>query len=204
MQAASEQEREYVARYGQKAYQMGSGNQIANMPQPLTPGHTSTLRIKALPEQELTAPGKGLFVTQYVRSLGGTHSDACFACSCYGTCHVHSFESARQPLQPCWVSCLYKALILLLCLQDVAGPWGACYLSLGILSARPSLQTVREIMLSPAGECSLMCVCLKAANLLAGMSPTICQGCHQSDVVQSHVTLRNFASQLHPCRKDHP
>lgn len=53
----SEHERDYVARYGQKAYRMGSGNQMASMPQPLTPGHTSTLKIKALPEQDMPAPG---------------------------------------------------------------------------------------------------------------------------------------------------
>ena len=52
----SEHERDYVARYGQKAYKMGSGNQMASMPQPLTPGHTSTLKIKALPEQDMPAP----------------------------------------------------------------------------------------------------------------------------------------------------
>lgn len=54
----SEHERDYVARYGQKAYKMGSGNQMASMPEPLTPGHTSTLKIKALPEQDMPSPGK--------------------------------------------------------------------------------------------------------------------------------------------------
>ena len=56
----SEHERDYVARYGQKAYKMGSGNQMASMPEPLTPGHTLTLRIKALPEQDMPSPGKSL------------------------------------------------------------------------------------------------------------------------------------------------
>ena len=50
-------ERDYVARYGQKAYRTGSGNEMGSMPQPLTPGHTDTVRIKALTDHEAPAPG---------------------------------------------------------------------------------------------------------------------------------------------------
>ena len=50
-------ERDYVARYGQKAYRTHSGTQAGSMPQPLTPGHTSVVKIKALTEQEAAAPG---------------------------------------------------------------------------------------------------------------------------------------------------
>ncbi|KAL0032302.1 hypothetical protein WJX79_003663 [Trebouxia sp. C0005] len=52
-------ERDYVARYGQKAYRTVSGGEAGSMPQPLTPGHTATVRIKALTEQEAAAPGRG-------------------------------------------------------------------------------------------------------------------------------------------------
>ncbi len=50
-------ERDYVARYGQKAYRTVSGGEAGSMPQPLTPGHTATVKIKALTEQEAAAPG---------------------------------------------------------------------------------------------------------------------------------------------------
>ena len=50
-------ERDYVARYGQKAYRTGSGVQVGSMPQPLTPGHIATVKIKALTEQEAAGPG---------------------------------------------------------------------------------------------------------------------------------------------------
>ena len=50
-------ERDYVARYGQKAYRTVSGTQAGSMPQPLTPGHTAVVKIKALTEQEAAAPG---------------------------------------------------------------------------------------------------------------------------------------------------
>ena len=49
-------ERDYVAKYGQKAYRTASGVQVGVMPQPLTPGHT--VKIKALIEQEAAAPGR--------------------------------------------------------------------------------------------------------------------------------------------------
>ncbi|DBA96678.1 TPA: hypothetical protein ACH3X1_015529 [Trebouxia sp. C0004] len=52
-------ERDYVARYGQKAYQTVTGSEAGSMPQPLTPGHTATVKIKALTEQEAAAPGRG-------------------------------------------------------------------------------------------------------------------------------------------------
>lgn len=51
-------ERDYVAKYGQKAYRTASGVQVGVMPQPLTPGHTATVKIKALTEQEAAAPGR--------------------------------------------------------------------------------------------------------------------------------------------------
>lgn len=50
-------ERDYVARYGQKAYMTASVAQEGIMPQPLTPGHTATVKIKALSEQEAAGPG---------------------------------------------------------------------------------------------------------------------------------------------------
>ena len=53
-------ERDYVAKYGQKAYRTASGVQVGVMPQPLTPGHTATVKIKALTEQEAAAPGRDL------------------------------------------------------------------------------------------------------------------------------------------------
>ncbi len=53
-------ERDYVARYGQKAYRTVSGGEAGSMPQPLTPGHTATVKIKALTEQEAAAPGGAL------------------------------------------------------------------------------------------------------------------------------------------------
>ena len=50
-------ERDYVAKYGQKAYRTASVAQEGVMPQPLTPGHTATVKIKALSEQEAAGPG---------------------------------------------------------------------------------------------------------------------------------------------------
>lgn len=50
-------ERDYVAKYGQKAYRTASAAHEGVMPQPLTPGHTATVKIKALSEQEAAGPG---------------------------------------------------------------------------------------------------------------------------------------------------
>lgn len=50
-------ERDYVAKYGQKAYRTASAAHEGVMPQPLTPGHTASVKIKALSEQEAAGPG---------------------------------------------------------------------------------------------------------------------------------------------------
>lgn len=88
-------ERDYVAKYGQKAYRTASGVQVGVMPQPLTPGHTATVRIKALTEQEAAAPGR--VATLRVQNSGTFHPQKCPAKpSCY--CCMHSYHI---PYSPC-------------------------------------------------------------------------------------------------------
>lgn len=70
-------ERDYVARYGQKAYRTVSGGEAGSMPQPLTPGHTATVRIKALTEQEAAAPGGALSLMFLAFQPSAGHLHAC-------------------------------------------------------------------------------------------------------------------------------
>ena len=70
-------ERDYVARYGQKAYRTVSGGEAGSMPQPLTPGHTATVKIKALTEQEAAAPGGALSLLLLAFQPSAGHLDAC-------------------------------------------------------------------------------------------------------------------------------
>lgn len=66
-------ERDYVAKYGQKAYRTASGVQGGVMPQPLTPGHTTTVKIKALTEQEAAAPGRVFALLRFVVRSGAIY-----------------------------------------------------------------------------------------------------------------------------------
>ncbi len=70
-------ERDYVARYGQKAYRTVSGTEAGSMPQPLTPGHTATVKIKALTEQEAAAPGAALSLSLLAFQPSAGHLCAC-------------------------------------------------------------------------------------------------------------------------------
>jgi len=92
-------ERDYVARYGQKAYRTVSGGEAGSMPQPLTPGHTATVKIKALTEQEAAAPGGAfcLLLLAFQPSAGHLH-----ACSSSG------------PLLPIACDQVYIALCLVM------------------------------------------------------------------------------------------
>ncbi len=72
-------ERDYVARYGQKAYRTVSGGEAGSMPQPLTPGHTATVKIKALTEQEAAAPGGALSLLLLAFQPYAGHLHACLS-----------------------------------------------------------------------------------------------------------------------------
>ena len=62
-----------MAKYGQKAYRTASGVQGGVMPQPLTPGHTATVKIKALTEQEAAAPGRFFVLLGFMEKSVAAH-----------------------------------------------------------------------------------------------------------------------------------